>query len=92
MGGSYKILTKVLAYRIKRVMGKIISRSQMAFVEGRQILDAVLTANEILDSTIRRKKSNLVCKLDIEKAYDNISWNFVHQVMERMGFGSRWLS
>ena len=77
MGGLYKILTKVLANRIKRVKDKVISKSQNAFVDGRQILDAVLIANEIVDSTLRRKKCRLVCKLDIEKAYNSISWDSV---------------
>ena len=77
MVGLYKILTKVLANWIKRVMDKVISKSQNAFVEGQQILDAVLIANEIVDSTLRRKKRGLVCKLDIEKAYDSISWEFL---------------
>ena len=63
----------MLANRIKKVMGKIISQSQSAFVEGRQILDAVLIANEVVDSIMRRKESGLICKLDIEKAYNNIS-------------------
>ena len=72
VGGLYKILTKVLANRIKRVMGLIISQSQNAFVEGRQILDAVLIANEAVDSILRRKENGLLCKLDIEKAYDHI--------------------
>ena len=92
MGGLYKILSKVLANRIKRVMDKVISKFQNAFVEGRQILDVVLIANEIVDSTMRRKESGLVCKLDIEKAYDSINWDFLFQVMGRMGFGSQWLS
>ena len=92
VGGLYKILTKVLANRIKRVMDKMISKSQNAFVEGRQILDAVLIANEIVDSSPRRKKCGLVCKLDIEKAYDSISWEFLFQFLGRMGFSSRWLS
>ena len=90
--GLYKILSKVLANRIKRVMDKVISKSQNAFVEGRQILGVVLIANEIVDSTLRMKESGLVCKLNIEKAYDTISWDFLFQVMGRMGFGSRWLS
>ena len=92
VGGLYKILTKVLANRIKRVLDKVISKSQNAFVKYRQILDAVLIANELVDSTLRRKKQGMVCKLNIEKAYDSISWEFLYQVMGRMGFGSRWLS
>ena len=92
VGSLYKILSKVLANRIKGVMNQVISKSQNAFVEGCQILDAVLIANELVDSSLRRKKCGLVCKLDIEKAYDSINWEFLYQVLGRMGFGSRWLT
>ena len=92
VGGLYKILSKVLATRIKRVMVTIISQSQSTCVEGRQILDVVLIANEVVDSILRIKECGLVCKLDIEKAYDSINWDFVFQVMDRMGFGNRWMS
>ena len=92
VGSLYKILSKVLANRIKRVMGVIISQSQNAFVEGRQSLDAILIANEAVDSILRRKENGILCKLDIEKAYDHISWDFLLQIMERMGFGLKWIS
>ena len=50
LGGLYKLLAKVLANRLKKVVGKVVSTSQNAFVRGRQILDASLIANEVIDS------------------------------------------
>ena len=91
VGSLYKILAKVLANRSKRVMGLIISQSQNAFVDGRQILDAALIANEVVDSVLRRKEKGILCKLDIEKAYDHIMWDFILQTIERMGFGPKWI-
>ncbi|RVW28776.1 Transposon TX1 uncharacterized 149 kDa protein [Vitis vinifera] len=84
-------LYKLLANRIKKVMGKVISKSQNAFVEGRQILDAVLIANEVVDSRLKDNVGGVLCKLDIEKAYDCVSWNFLLVVLKEMGFGERWI-
>ena len=92
LGGLYKILAKVLANRLRCVIGKVISPSQNAFVEGRQILDETLIANEVVDSMLRRNDVGLICKLVIEKAYDHPSWVFVLEVTGRMCFGHRWLS
>lgn len=77
VGGVYKILAKVLANRLKGVLDKIISPSQIAFVKGRQILDAVLVANECIDSKLRMGGSGLLCKLDVQKAHDHVNWNFL---------------
>ena len=74
------------------MLDKVISPSQNSFVEGRQILDAALIANEAVDSMLRRNDGGVVCKLDIEKAYDHVNWEYVLEVMRRMGFGQRWLS
>ena len=68
----------------------MVSPSHNAFVEGRQILDAALIANETMDSMLRRNYGGLFCKLDIEKAYDHLNWEFVLKVMRRKGFGKRW--
>ena len=73
-------------------MGQVVSKAQNAFVEGRQILDASLIANEVVDVLVRRKKSGVLCKLDIEKECDNLDWDFLLKVMSKMGFGTKWTS
>ncbi|RVW81060.1 Transposon TX1 uncharacterized 149 kDa protein [Vitis vinifera] len=92
VGSVYKLLAKVLANRLKSVMGEVISDSQQAFVHGRQILNAVLIANEALDSRLKDNAPGLLLKLDIEKTFDHVNWNFLIDVMSRMGFGHKWIN
>jgi len=51
----------------------------------------VLLANELVDSRIKSRKDEVVCKLDIKKAYEHVNWEFRIYVMKRMGFGHRWI-
>jgi hypothetical protein len=92
VGGVYKIIAKVLANRMRRVMGRIISKPQNAFVKGRQILDLVLIANECLNRMLKSEEPGVLCKLDMEKAYDHVDWNFLLYLLRRCGFREKWCS
>jgi hypothetical protein len=70
-------------------MHKIISGVQTAFVKGRQILDGVLIANEVIEEARRLKREVIFLKVDFEKAYDSVDWDFLEFVMSKMNFPSK---
>jgi hypothetical protein len=73
VGGIYKIIAMILANRLRMVMEKIIFKSQSAFIRGGQIFYPVLIANECLDSRLRFGQPGIICKMDLEKAYDHMN-------------------
>lgn len=90
----YKLIVKVLAIRMKKVLPYIISPTQNAFIPGRLITDNVLVACEALHTMDARMKWNegyVALKLDMSKAYDKVEWEFLEAIMRNIGFGDRWV-
>ena len=86
------MLAKISANRLKKAVGKVVPSPQNAFVEGRQILDVALIANEVIDSLLKRNENSVLCMLDLKKTYDYINWNFLLLVMQKIGFKEKWAS
>jgi hypothetical protein len=86
----FKIFTKTLMLRLEKVMGKIINKCQSGFTKNRNIMDGVMALHEILHDTRIKKKDGLSLKLDFEKAYDKINWNFLFKCIEQRGFDRQW--
>ena len=91
---KYKILAKVLANQLKKLLPRIISHEQSTFVSGSLITDNVLVAFEIIHHMKKKskgKKGDVAFKIDISKAYDKIDWGFLKRIMLKLGFDSRWV-
>lgn len=87
----YKIIAKVLSKRLKSVLPSTISPQQATFVSGRQIVDPIIIANEIVDYWRVSKQKGIIIKLDIEKTFDKINWSFLLSVLNLKGFPHIWI-
>jgi hypothetical protein len=88
---SYKIFTKVLTNRVGGVMNRLIASNQTAFIKGRYVLESVVTVHEVLHSVHCSKQPGMMLKLDYEKAYEKGNWEFLLDILQKRGFGGRWL-
>ena len=91
---TYKLISKVLANRLKLILPSIIIENQSAFILGHLILDNVLVAFEFmhyLNHKDEGKNNYMSIKLDISKAFDRVEWKFIHEVMVKMGFAKKWV-
>ena len=86
----YNIIVKVLSGHLRGVLHDTINSTQGAFIQERQILDVVLRANEIVDEKRRSGEEGVVFKIDFEKAYDHVSWDFLDHVLEKKGSSPKW--
>ena len=67
---------------------KTISSSQSAFVNGHQIFNAILVANEVVEDCRKKKKEGMVIKITFEKEYDHIDWNLLILFFKKKGEGN----
>ena len=92
---SFKLITKLLTTRLARVIDPLIDDSQAAFIKGRLIGDNIICAHETLHQIKLSKQKGLLLKLDFEKAFDQVNWKFLLEVLTARGFGQlfiNWIS
>ncbi|GKD01436.1 RNA-directed DNA polymerase, eukaryota [Tanacetum coccineum] len=90
IGSLYKIISKILANRLVLVLGDLVNEVQSAFVADRQILDGPFILNEVYQWCKAKRKQSFVLKIDFEKAYDSVRWDYVGDVLRKFGFGEKW--
>ena len=88
---DYKILSKVLAKRIKQVLGEIIHQDQVGYIKDRNIGEAVRLIEDMFFYSLHKNNGYLVAA-DFEKAFDSVDHEFLFKVLELFGFGQSFLT
>lgn len=86
------LMYKILAKRLAKVLPKIIDECQSAFLSERSLLHSALVANEVVEEVKRRKGKCVIFKVDYEKAYGLVNWEFLLYMMRRLGFCTKWVN
>jgi len=90
----YKIISKLLANRLKPLLDKVISPFQTAFVPGRLIQDNSILAHEMLH-TLKQKRGRgglMAINIDMENAFDKMEWPFLLAILKQLGFHDKWIN
>ncbi|XP_071713069.1 uncharacterized protein [Rutidosis leptorrhynchoides] len=90
IGSFYKIIAKLLFIRLRKVIPNLVGSEQSAFIRGRNIMDGALIANESYEFLKINRMKILLFKVDFEKAFDSLNWEFLDDMMGFMGFGLKW--
>nr|GEU51835.1 putative RNA-directed DNA polymerase, eukaryota, reverse transcriptase zinc-binding domain protein [Tanacetum cinerariifolium] len=94
IGILYKIIAKIISFRIALIIDDIIDPVQYAFIKNRQILNGLMILNEVVHTLKSKKKKGMIFKVDIAMAYDTLSWDYLISVMRFMRLSNkcvRWI-
>ena len=91
----YKIASSVIANRIKQVLPKLINEDQTGFIAGRYMGENSRQIYDIMQYAEENNIPGLLLLIDFEKAFDSLSWKFIHEVLTLFNFGNSlitWIS
>lgn len=89
---DFKGFTKTLNNRLVPLAKEVIGTDQTGFIKGRNILEGVVILHEVIHELRSKKKKGLILKIDFEKAYDKVHWDFLEEVMRGKGFPEEWIT
>jgi len=91
LGSTYKVLAKILAWRVKVALTHITRPNQTGFVEGRSIIDNTFMAQEALEWAKENEQDLVLLLFDFKKAFDRIEWGFLFTALSKLGFSETWV-
>ena len=89
---DYKLLSGVLAKRLKGVLPNIISNEQKGFLKNRYIGENIRTIYDVIEYLEQKNKVGLLLLIDFEKAFDSVEWNYINKVLKAFNFGPQFIA
>eukprot|EP00253_Pinus_taeda_P021309 PITA_21309 len=89
---GYKLITKVIANRLRHILPKVIRENQGGFIHGRHLVDNFTLVQEAIISSQQRKEQVMAIKLDLANAFDRVNHSFLLNVLKKFGFGARFIN
>jgi len=81
----YKIISKVVANRLKPLLRSLVSGEKSDYMEGRQVLNNIIQAHEVVHTLTSKRQARMIMQLDIAKAYDKVNWIYLNKVLTAFG-------
>ncbi|KAL8150827.1 hypothetical protein V2J09_020635 [Rumex salicifolius] len=84
----YKIITKKITNRLQKTLSNLIGPTKSGFLPGRLITDDIVLAQEVIHTLKKKqgKRGYMIMKIDLEKAYDRLRWDFISDMLYDAGF------
>ena len=89
---DYKILTKALASRLKKVIGHLIHEDQVGYIKGRFIGESIRTIDDLMVLAENKHISGFITLIDFDKAFDSIEWPFLFKCLKIFNFEDNFIS
>lgn len=87
---NYKLISKIVAYRLSSILPSIISPEQKGFIAGRSVKDGICLTSEAINLLGYKSFSgNVALKIDISKAFDSLNWDFILKTLSCFGFSDK---
>ena len=88
----YKIISKIIANRLRPILSQHIAPQQFAFLDSRQIHETIGSAQEAIHSIWTRHLKGIILKIDLSKAFDRVSWLYIKMLLTHLGFPHNYIT
>ena len=88
---DYKIMSKCIAERIKKVLVKLIDETQTGFIKGRNISDGMRAILDVVEETVISNREGMLITIDFQKAFDSLSWDYLFKSLHTFKFGMEFI-